>query len=236
MARISDASRDEDDKREQTRLSRLLNHLEIWQERRQVLNILSNRMPVFVLFTNYSRVRPVIHLKHLADRLETNVLDDAQYDYGNSCLLKLLGFTARELSDLGRAPEPDPKVPETLQTYRDKLDDRAYQLNAASVRLTSEIRPVWNPNPDRAEADRLRIQADAQYLKVVVEDELGVDVELDQRSEGFQWLVSFFIVFFAEAGDRHENAILLLDEPGLSLRTHHFSSGRTSLISYASLR
>ena len=85
------------------------------------------------------------------------------------------------------------------------------------MRLTGEIRSVWNPNPKRAEADRLRVQADAQYLKVVVEDDLGVEIELDQRSEGFQWLVSFFVVFFAEAVDKHENAILLLDEPGLSL-------------------
>ena len=73
------------------------------------------------------------------------------------------------------------------------------------------------PNPDRPEADRLRVIADGQYLKVVVEDEIGVDIELDQRSEGFQWLVSFFVVFFAEAMDRHKNAILLLDEPGMSL-------------------
>ena len=51
----------------------------------------------------------------------------------------------------------------------------------------------------------------------MVEDDLGVDIELDQRSEGFQWLVSFFVVFFSEAMDKHENAILLLDEPGLSL-------------------
>ncbi len=54
-------------------------------------------------------------------------------------------------------------------------------------------------------------------MKVVVEDDLGVEIELDQRSEGFQWLVSFFVVFFAEAADRHKNAVLLLDEPGLSL-------------------
>jgi predicted ATP-dependent endonuclease of OLD family len=40
---------------------------------------------------------------------------------------------------------------------------------------------------------------------------------LDQRSEGFQWIVSFFIVFFAEAMDKHKNAVLLLDEPGMSL-------------------
>ena len=73
------------------------------------------------------------------------------------------------------------------------------------------------PDAKRAEADRLRIVADGQYLKVVVEDDLGVEIELDQRSEGFQWLVSFFVVFFAEAADKHKNAILLLDEPGLSL-------------------
>src|SRR5690606_39710304 len=78
-------------------------------------------------------------------------------------------------------------------------------------------RSVWLPDKARGEADRLRVVADGQYLKVVVEDELGVDIELDQRSEGFQWLVSFFVVFFAEAADKHENAILLLDEPGLSL-------------------
>ena len=104
-----------------------------------------------------------------------------------------------------------------LKSYRDQLDKRSYQLNAASVRLTEQVCAVWNPNPDRAEADRLRIQADGQYLKVVVEDDLGVEIELDQRSEGFQWLVSFFVVFFAEAAGEHKNVILLLDEPGMSL-------------------
>ena len=69
----------------------------------------------------------------------------------------------------------------------------------------------------RPEANKLRVVADGQYLKVVVEDDIGVEVELDQRSEGFQWLVSFYVIFFAEAMDKHENAILLLDEPGLNL-------------------
>jgi hypothetical protein len=162
-------------------------------------------------------VRPIIHLDHLATRLEQHILDDDQYDYGNECLLKLLGFTARELSNLGKATEPPTSDQTAFKAYRDQLDKRAYQLNAASVRLTDEIRSIWNPNPQRAEADRLRITADGQYLKVVVEDDLGVEIELDQRSEGYQWLVSFFVVFFAEAAGKHKNAILLLDEPGLSL-------------------
>jgi len=179
--------------------------------RYSALQTLHQRLPLFVRFRDYFRVRPLIHLEHLAQRVEKNLVDDKYYDYGNQCLLRLLGFSARELSNLGRAAEPEPGNSEALQKYRDQLDRRSYQLNAASVRLTEELRRVW------AEADRLRIVADGQYLKVVVEDDLGVEIELDQRSEGFQWLVSFFVVFFAEAADRHKNAVLLLDEPGLSL-------------------
>lgn len=208
---------DEANSAEEERHARLVHTCELPAKADAVLKKLNDRMPVFVLFSNYFRVRPLIHLEHLAHRIESKVLDDEQYDYGNECLLKLLGFTARELSNLGKAGEPNRNDTNALQAYRDQLDKRAYQLNAASVRLTNEIRSVWLPDVSRGEADRLRVVADQQYLKVVVEDALGVDIELDQRSEGFQWLVSFFVVFFAEAADKHENAILLLDEPGLSL-------------------
>jgi energy-coupling factor transporter ATP-binding protein EcfA2 len=208
---------DESNAAEEARYDSLELATNIAGQRKATLDALNARTPVFVLFNNYFRVRPLIHLAHLAARLNTGVLDDDQYDYGNSCLLKLLGFTAQQLSDLGKVGDPPAGNPNALKNYRDQLDRRSYQLNAASVRLTTEIRKVWQPNPERAEADNLRMQADGQYLKVVVQDELGVEIELNQRSEGFQWLVSFFVVFFAEAQDEHENAILLLDEPGLSL-------------------
>ena len=48
-------------------------------------------------------------------------------------------------------------------------------------------------------------------------DDIGVEVELDQRSEGFRWPASFFVVFRAQAKEKLTNAILLLDEPGLHL-------------------
>ena len=208
---------DEENSTEDKRYDRLVNVVQAVEKRDEALKALTSRVPVFVLFNNYFRVRPLIHLEHLAQRIESGVLDDDQYDYGNECLLKLLGFTVRELSELGRAPEPSPGDSHALKSYRDQLDMRTFQLNSASVKLTEEIRSVWRPDPKRLEADRLRVQADGQYLKVVIEDDLGVEIELNQRSEGFQWLVSFFVVFFAEALDRYDNAILLLDEPGLSL-------------------
>ena len=208
---------EEGNKKEEDRYDELLATIQVNSKADKVLKILYKRTPVFILFNNYFRVNPSIHLEHLAQRIEQNLLDDEYYDYGNECLLKLLGFTARDLANLGNTPSPSQNDPDALKDYRDKLDSRSYQLNAASVRLTNEIRTVWMPNPDRPEADKLKVTADGQYLKVVVEDDLGVDIELDQRSEGFQWLVSFFVVFFAEAMDKHENAVLLLDEPGMSL-------------------
>lgn len=208
---------DEENEQEEKRHDRLVAATKMAEARKKVLDTLSKRRPLFVLFSNYFRVKPRLHLEHLAQRTEQNILDDEAYDYGNLCLLKLLGFTPRQLADLGRVSEPAQNDHAALKAYHDQLDRRSYQLNAASVRLTDEIRSVWVPDEKRAEADQLRVSADAQYLKVVVVDDLGVEIELDQRSEGFQWLVSFFVVFFAEAEGKHANAILLLDEPGLNL-------------------
>jgi predicted ATPase len=217
------------DAKEVARLEMLQATCGIERLRNEVLNTLQERLPIFVFFSNYFRVHPIIHLEHFATRLEQGLLDDDQYDFGNQCLLKLLGFTPRDLSNLGKVNEPEPSSQAAFRAYRDQLDRRSYQLNAASVRLTDEIRSVWNPKRRGGDADRLRISADGQYLKVAVEDDLGVEIELDQRSEGFQWLVSFLIVFFAEAGGKHKNAILLLDEPALSLHGLKQSEFRETL-------
>lgn len=209
---------DEENQKEEERYTKLIDQIKFNNKHDDVLKIIESRMPVFVLFNNYFKVKPSIHLEHLAERIERQLLeDDKFYDYGNLCLLKLLGFSARNLADIGKTNSPDKNDVDALKRFRDTLDNRTYQLNAASIKLTKEIRNIWNPNPNRPEAEKIRISADGQYLKVVVEDEIGVEIELDQRSEGFQWIVSFFVVFFAEAMDKHKNAILLLDEPGMSL-------------------
>ena len=183
----------------------------------KTLNICRSRLPKFVLYSSYLKVRPSIHLGKMAERLEKDLVEGVEYDYGNKCFLKFLGFTAKDLSLTGEISKAEIETDEEMREYMDRLDDRKYRLNAASIRLTEEIRKIWSPDPDRPEASTLEIQVDGQYLKVVVKDELGVEVELDQRSEGFQWTFSFLVVFFAEADSKHDNSILLLDEPGTSL-------------------
>lgn len=213
---------DEDDEKAQNQFDRIRSAVRWASTRDKAGDILTSRTPVFVYFSQFFSVRPRIHLANLAQRQAGGELDE-NYDFGNLCLLDLLGFTAKELSDLATTPAPalppnqhDQNAMADYQRQLDRwqaqLDERHYRLNAASVALTQMVRRVWNDNNVT-----LKFVADGQYLKVVVQDDLGVEVELDQRSDGFRWLVSFFVVFRAQAKNKLNNAILLLDEPGLSL-------------------
>ena len=106
--------------------------------------------------------------------------------------------------------------PQQLQDLLEKNDQatRNQLANRAGSVVTSEVRRVWK---DREL--KVRFNLDGPYMDTLVSDPNGayeVEVNLDERSRGFQWFFSFYITFFADtkgAGD----AILLLDEPGLHL-------------------
>lgn len=203
---------DEDNVKEINRISELTKQVKRNIFHAELLGFLNKKLPKFIYFNNYIKVKPLIHLQQLADRQERKTIDDKYYDYGNLSLLKFLGYTPRELSDLG----VENNNAETDE-FRKKRDERQYKLNASSIRLTNSITEIWNPNNSKDEASQLRVIADGQYLKVAVTDRLGAEIELDQRSEGFQWMVSFFIVFESQADNDYKNCILLLDEPATSL-------------------
>jgi hypothetical protein len=189
----------------------------------RVLEELRGKVPVMVYVSTYPSVTSLLHLGHLADAIEAGAIEETdEANFGNVCLLRLLNFSARELSDMGRAQEPDLGDTEGFERYRAQLDEREAALGTASLKLTNHLRDVWHSSDESSyneTRDRfiLRVTANQQYLKVVVEDSQGVQIELDQRSDGFKWLVSFFVVFFAQAAERSREAILLLDEPGLTL-------------------
>ena len=117
---------DEDNNKEEQRFENLKDLIQLNEQRDSVLETLDERKPVFILFNNYFKVKPSVHLAHLVQRTENNLLDDAYYDYGNLCLLKLLGFTARELSELGNTQTPKINDTVALKAYKDKLDSRSY--------------------------------------------------------------------------------------------------------------
>lgn len=95
-------------------------------------------------------------------------------------------------------------------------ETRNQLANRASAVVTGEIKRLWK---DRAL--KIRFNLDGPHLDTIISDPTStydVEVNLNDRSRGFQWFFAFYITFSADTdGGSAENAILLLDEPGLYL-------------------
>lgn len=121
---------------------------------------------------------------------------------------------SRHLRKLCRAADLDEELLERLPG--EEADRRRRQLNVASNALTRRLRRLWTDNEVK-----VRFDLDGDRFSIMVLDsaaEDGVEVNLNERSRGFQWYFSFFVNFAADTlhGGRND-AILLLDEPGLFL-------------------
>jgi hypothetical protein len=100
-----------------------------------------------------------------------------------------------------------------VAAIREKKKQRSILLQSASTMLTASFREWW-----RQGAYRFRFEADGDHFRIWVDDDKRPEeIELEGRSTGLQWFLSFYLVFLVESQDAHDGAILLLDEPGLSL-------------------
>ena len=100
-------------------------------------------------------------------------------------------------------------------------EQRMLDMNDASHTLTNEIADRWSQKKYE-----VMFQADGQHFITFVKDEGGALIPLEERSKGFQWFFSFDMTFMCETKGNFENAIILLDEPGLHL---HASAQRDLL-------
>lgn len=95
-------------------------------------------------------------------------------------------------------------------------ETRNQLANRASAVVTGEIKRMWK---DRAL--KVRFNLDANHIDTIISDPTStydVEINLNERSRGFQWFFAFYITFAADTSGGHaENAIILLDEPGLYL-------------------
>ena len=86
-------------------------------------------------------------------------------------------------------------------------------LNSAATKLTYEFKNWWKQGNYI-----FRFQADGDFFKIWVSDSIRPEeIELERRSTGLQWFLSFFLIFLVESEEAHKGAILLLDEAGLTL-------------------
>lgn len=157
------------------------------------------RLPEFIYVDEYPDLHGHQNITEYIARKGQSQLNDADLNFEKLC--KVAGLDPEKLQEL---------LSKNDQETRNQLANRAGSV------VTSEIRRLWK---DRAL--KIRFNLDAHHLDTLVSDPNAtyeVEVNLDERSRGFQWFFSFYITFFADTkGGEAEDAILLLDEPGLYL-------------------
>lgn len=109
-------------------------------------------------------------------------------------------------------PTREPTAAE-VEAISEKKRERSILLQSAHATLTSKFKEWWKQGDYR-----FRFEADGDHFRIwVSDDRRPEEVELESRSTGLQWFLSFYLVFLVESDADHKDAILLLDEPGLSL-------------------
>lgn len=179
------------------------------------------RMPRFVYYSNYGNLDSEIYLPHVVDNLEREDLGEKEAAKART-LRVLFSFVRLEPSEIlelgkdetsiGNSRRPtETEIAEVAERKR----ERSILLQSAGTTLTFRFKDWWKQGDYR-----FRFEADGNHFRIwVADDRRPAEVELEGRSTGLQWFLSFYLVFLVESGGdgEHENAILLLDEPGLSL-------------------
>ena len=133
-------------------------------------------------------------------------------------LFEFVKLQPQEILELGRDfkdPANPTRQPTTaeIEAISEKKKQRSILLQSASTLLTKEFRSWWKQGQYR-----FRFEADGDHFRIwVSDDKRPEEIELEGRSTGLQWFLSFYLVFLVERADAHEGAVLLLDEPGVSL-------------------
>lgn len=158
-----------------------------------------NKLPTFIYVDEYSDLQGHQDINEYVTRKQQGQLSDADRNFEKLC--KVSGLDPAELQSLFAQGDHE---------TRNQLANRAGSV------VTAELRRLW-----RDRQLKVRFNLDAQYLDTLISDPTAVydvEVNLNDRSRGLQWFFSFYIGFAADTkGGSAQNAILLLDEPGLYL-------------------
>lgn len=185
---------------------------------------LAKEMPKFVYYSNYGNLSSKIYLPHAVKWLNgENVTGITIREDQVRTLRVLFDFVEldpKEILELGA----DPKTKQNARTNegiteadikqaQNNKEQRSILLQSASAKLTRQFKEWWKQGEYT-----FRLEADGEYFSILVSDNLRADeVDLELRSTGLQWFLSFYLIFLVESQEENKNAVILLDEAGLTL-------------------
>lgn len=157
------------------------------------------RLPKFMYLEDYPEISGHQDIAQFLSRKSQNTQTPADINFEKLC--KVAGLSPTQLQELSQSNEQE---------------TRSQLANRAGAVVTAAIRKRWK---DREL--KVRFNLDAHHFDTLISDPnstYDVEVNLDERSRGFQWFFAFYVVFAADTEDGEaDGAILLLDEPGLYL-------------------
>ncbi len=172
---------------------------------------LTARLPIFIYFEDYGRLKTRIHLPDYIAKQQTPPKDPEEQMLHRTqvALFEWAGLNATELRALGISKQQN----ETQEVVDRRKAERARILESASYHLSGDWIDWWDQR-----THNLKVSADGDELELRVSDNVNPwEIAFGERSRGFQWFFSFYLTFLVESGKAHRGAIVLLDEPGLHL-------------------
>ena len=193
------------------------------EQRDEAREMVLKALPPFVYYSNYGNLDSEIYLPHVVENLQRDDLGTKEAAKARTLrvLFKFVRLNAEEILELGRefqdgSDQGRKPTEEEIEETAEKKKVRSILLQSAGVTLTQKFRDWW-----RQGDYRFRFEADGNHFRIwVADDRRPTEVELENRSTGLQWFLSFYLVFLVESQGQHRKAVLLLDEPGISLHPH----------------
>ncbi|HLO85380.1 MAG TPA: AAA family ATPase [Nostocaceae cyanobacterium] len=187
------------------------------QKNQEARTLVLNNLPVFVYYSNYGNLDSEIYLPHVIENLNRDNLGSREEAKARTLkvLFEFVNLDPTEILELGKDFPIQQGRPseEQIQEIAEKKKQRDILLQSASTELTHKFRDWWKQGEYR-----FRFQADGDHFRIwVSDDKRPEEIELEGRSTGLQWFLSFYLIFLVESEDTHKDAILLLDEPGMTL-------------------
>lgn len=173
-----------------------LEELQVDPPVRLAIDTCSEWLPTFVYMDDYRVFSGRAQLDQVKRRIDTGKPED-----DDETIVMIMEQAGLDLAqEVNKGEEED-------------REQRILDMNDASKTLTDEIADRWS----QKKYD-VMFQADGQHFITFVKDEgKPVLVPLEERSKGFQWFFSFDMTFMCETKGQFQNAVILLDEPGLHL-------------------
>lgn len=183
-------------------------------ENKKVIEYLETNMPKYVYYSNYGNLDSQIYLPQVLQNIGKKGLGIKETAKARTLktLFKFVKLDPKEITDLGAEVTGTPNQ-DQIDKIADKKKEREILLASASSGFTKSFNEWWKQGNYTFE-----FQADGNFFRIWVSDSIRPDrIELEARSTGLQWFFSFYLVFLVESEQHHQNAILLLDEPGVTL-------------------